>query len=313
MSRQGSVAILGLGVSTVDDLLTVEYHPLPNDKQKVLSRTRQCGGLTGSALVAASRMGVRCGHLISLGTGELSSFVREKLTAENIELFESNADPAAEPFLSVIINERQTGERSILWDNSRALPPKIGVRERELALSAGCLFVDHVWSDGLVEVVKEARAAGVPVVGDFERTMGESLELMSATNHVILPYGYAQTLFGKTISCGEAASRLASEPGRDVACVTDGMNGSWFALGEKPEAVYRQQVFPMEHVVDTTGCGDVFHGVYAACLVKGYSPAERFLRASAAAALKTQKAGAQAGAPTEAELEAFLASRGGGK
>ena len=97
-----SLDILGLGVSTIDELIVLEHHPRLNEKQKILSRSRQCGGLTGSALVAASRMGCRCGYLIALGTGELSAFLRAHLTGEGIALFEDGADPETE-FLRAVL------------------------------------------------------------------------------------------------------------------------------------------------------------------------------------------------------------------
>jgi len=58
--------------------------------------------------------------------------------------------------------------------------------------------------------------------------------------------------------------------------------------------------------VDTTGCGDVFHGAYAAALARGLEVAASTRFASAAAALKATKYGGQAGIPTRAAVEAFL-------
>jgi sugar/nucleoside kinase (ribokinase family) len=62
--------------------------------------------------------------------------------------------------------------------------------------------------------------------------------------------------------------------------------------------------------VDTTGCGDVFHGAYASALARGLGLAERVRFASAAAALKATRHGGQAGIPTRDTTEAFLRGRG---
>ncbi len=299
--------ILGLGVSTVDELVVLEHHPRLNEKQKILSRSRQCGGLTGSALVAASRMGCRCGYLIALGTGELSAFLRARLTGEGIRLFEDGANPETEPYYAMILSEEGSGERSVLWDNSRSRAPFIGEPERRLALSAKCLFVDHVYAASIVGLVAEARAAGVDVVGDFERTTPSSPELMALTNHIILPLAYARAAAGmEGGSAAELAAHFARAPGRAVACVTDGAHGAWHAAGDAPEAVLHQPAFPVEPLVDTTGCGDVFHGVYCAGLVGGLPVRDRIRACSAAAALKARVRGAQAGAPRRAELDRFL-------
>lgn len=298
------VDIFGFGVATVDDLIVVGHFPLPNDKQPVLEKVRQGGGLTGTALVAASRLGCACTLAISLGEDELSRYVRHTLGAE-VELLENPA-AGGSPFHSVIINESGSGERSILWDNSNTLPPAAGERELRLAGEAGCLFVDHVFADAALPVARAARDAGTPLVGDFERSDGGALELLALTDHVIVPLGFAVRAVGEAVP-EEAVRKLLRGSGRTLVCVTDSERGCWWGLGDNPGIVHHQPAFKAEKVVDSTGCGDVFHGVYAACLVRGLPPAERIRRASAAACIKAGKIGAQAGAPTLAELEAFLA------
>lgn len=300
------IDILGLGVSTIDDLLMVKRFPRVNEKQEIVSSTRQCGGLTGSALVAAARLGCRCGHVISLGEGELSSFLRREMVREGISLLERSDCPDAEPYHSIIITEEPTGERSILWDDAKSLPPHIGKKEMAMAAEAGCLFVDHIYAEQLLEIAAAARQAGTPVVGDFERSTPGGQELMDLTDHLIIPLDYAKQLLGETVSAESAVRMLARRPGRALVCITDGAHGAWYALGDHPEQVMHQPIFRMDCVVDSTGCGDVFHGAYAAGIVKGWPPAERIRRAAAASALKTQKPGAQAGAPTLSQLETFL-------
>lgn len=299
--------ILGLGVSTVDDLLRVDHFPRLNEKQKILFSSRQCGGLTGSALVAAARLGCRCGYAITLGDGELSAFTRRELGREGIVILGSGTSPEVEPYHSIIITEAGAGDRSILWNNDLARPPVVGEREMALAMEAGCLFVDHVYASAIMDVVREARRQGVAVVGDFERTTPGSPELMDLTDHILLPLAYARQVYGEGRDAPSLVRALASVAGRSLACVTNGVEGAWYALGEDPERVYHQAIFPVDEVVDTTGCGDVFHGAYAAGLVAGLLPAERIRRAAAAAAFKTRKPGAQAGAPTTTELNAFMA------
>lgn len=298
--------ILGLGVSTIDELLLLEHFPKQNFKQGILSRKRQCGGLTGSALVAAKRQGCSCGHVITLGTGELSRFLRESMEREGIALFEDGADPRVEPYYSLILTEQDDGERSILWDDSMSRPPAVDTWRTEI-LSARCLFVDHVYAESLAGIVAEARAAGIDVVGDFERTGPGVEELVRMTNHLILPMGFCKEFFGDGVEAAEAVRKFAEAPGCSLACVTDGVNGSWFASGDEPKDVRHQPAFLVDDVVDTTGCGDVFHGVYAAGVALGLSPAESIRRASGAAAMKTRMPGAQAGAPTKEELDKFLA------
>ena len=58
--------------------------------------------------------------------------------------------------------------------------------------------------------------------------------------------------------------------------------------------------------VDTTGCGNVFHGAYAAALIHGMSIPVALRFASVAAALKATRPGGQMGIPTRSVVEAQM-------
>jgi sulfofructose kinase len=94
-----------------------------------------------------------------------------------------------------------------------------------------------------------------------------------------------------------------------VVAVTAGAKGCWFAESKSPDHVEHQAAFPVQ-VIDTTGCGDVFHGAYAAALAQGHALRERFRIAAAAAALKATAPGGQAGTPNQLQLTEFLRQSG---
>ena len=100
----------------------------------------------------------------------------------------------------------------------------------------------------------------------------------------------------------EAAGRALVERGVGGCAITCGARGSLVVTGDAAERV---PAFEIE-VVDTTGCGDVFHGAYAAGLAGGMSLEERVRLASVAAALKASRLGGQAGAPRRTEVDADL-------
>ena len=54
--------ILGAGTMTVDDFLHVARYPAPDRKAAVLRKSRRLGGLIGTALAAAARLGASCGY-----------------------------------------------------------------------------------------------------------------------------------------------------------------------------------------------------------------------------------------------------------
>src|SRR5205807_295501 len=111
-------------------------------------------------------------------------------------------------------------------------------------------------------------------------------ELLDLVDHLIVSRAFACKLTGKQ-DAADAVERLWS-PQRQVAIVTCGEQGCWFRAAGGP--VRHQPAFAVA-AVDTTGCGDVFHGAYAALLAQGVALPERIRFATAAAALKAMRPG----------------------
>jgi len=99
--------ILGLGCVAVDDLLYVPSFPVANTKVRVLTRERQCGGLAGTALVTAARLGARCAFAGLLGTDELSRVIEENFEREGVEVsFAPRSEDAPTPHSVIIMGTK---------------------------------------------------------------------------------------------------------------------------------------------------------------------------------------------------------------
>src|SRR5436190_15346202 len=105
--------ILGIGCVAVDDLLYVQAYPAPDAKVRVRQRERQCGGLTATALVAASRLGARCAFAGVLGDDEASRFVLDALAHEGVDVEPRVARAAARPIHSTVIVDETHHTRTI--------------------------------------------------------------------------------------------------------------------------------------------------------------------------------------------------------
>jgi ribokinase len=170
------------------------------------------------------------------------------------------------------------------------------------------LLVDHLGIDGMIEAARVAREAGVPVLADFEEIDQPRFEeLLGCVDHLILSRDTACALSGASTP-GDAALALAA-PGREVVAVTAGAEGCWYldCRGGRPQ---HQPAFAVR-TVDTTGCGDVFHGAYASALARGLDLSERIRFAAAAAALKATRRGGQRAIPDRAAVEELLARAAG--
>ena len=128
---------------------------------------------------------------------------------------------------------------------------------------------------------------------------------MELTTHLIVSREFAEQIAPGT-PIAEAVKRIRRHAQQTVV-VTCGAEGCWY-LGEGVEEPAHQPAYRVQ-VVDTTGCGDVFHGAYAAALARGLPLPKRIRIASATAAMKATHTGGQAGIPTWEAVTAFLRSR----
>ena len=112
--------ILGLGFTAVDDLIYVESYPVADSKVRIRRRDRQGGGLTGTALVAAARMGARCQYAGGLGSDELSRFVERRLQEEGIGLEYLDRREDVRQLHSMIVVDETRQTRTIFCDANGA-------------------------------------------------------------------------------------------------------------------------------------------------------------------------------------------------
>jgi sulfofructose kinase len=299
-----SIDVLGLGCVAVDDLLYVPSFPAVNTKVRVLSWERQCGGLTGAALVTAARFGARCAFGGLLGRDELSQVIEENFLKEGVEVkFAPRAMDASVVHATIIV-AAETGTRNIFYRINGRLGADDLLPTESVIRSARVLFLDHYGMVGNLRAALIARAAGIPIVADFERDDDPRLqELLRLVDHIVLPEDMAAKVTGKR-SPQSAAEALWHKECHAVV-ITCGVAGSWFA--GKDQMVMHQPAFKVR-AIDTTGCGDVFHGAYAAALAQGATLSECVRLASAAAALKATRPGGQRGIPTRNQVDEFLQS-----
>lgn len=294
--------ILGIGTAAVDDLLLVEEFPRPESKVDILESTRQGGGQTATAMVAAARQGVKAAFCCHLGFDDLSLYTIRELEKEGVDCSPCVQSEEGNPFHSIIIVDQAEQTRTILHSGGNVCPPADAIT-LELISFARYLFIDDNSRNSGIKAARIARSLGIPVIADVEPDPPpEYMEMLPLIDHLVIGRELAAVLSGKT-SLSEIASGLC---GKDRTCciVTAGDEGCWYSIhGEPAMHATGYQV----GVIDTTGCGDVFHGAYAAALARGETIAQAVKLANASAALKATKIGGRLGIPDLATLQRFLA------
>ncbi|HEX8834484.1 MAG TPA: PfkB family carbohydrate kinase [Abditibacteriaceae bacterium] len=299
--------ILGFGALAVDDLLYVDEFPLRDGKTRVRHRHREGGGLAGTALVAASRLGVKTAWCGVLGNDELSRYSHEQLEIEGVDCSRILKEPDARPHYSVIV-VCSDGSRSILACNDGVTPFPAAQMDESLLRPARVVFIDHTTGETGVAAASLAQQLGIPVVADIERVDAPYVpEMLPLIDHLLINLQTAKVLACE--STAEDCVKRLMTPGRIACVVTDGAHGCWLANADSPHEVQHVPAFAVD-VVDTTGCGDVFHGAYMACLARGEDVQAAVRFASATAAIKATQRGGRSGIPDRATVEAFMSSVG---
>jgi sugar/nucleoside kinase (ribokinase family) len=140
---------------------------------------------------------------------------------------------------------------------------------------------------------------GTPCRSVLDLEDGESGWLWRAIElgtDVIMPFAAARKLTGAE-SPQDALHKLAESTDAQVV-VTDGTEGSWALT---PDGIYHQAAFQVK-ATDTTGCGDVFHGAYAAGLLEGMPLKMRLEFAAWLASMTATKVGGREALLSRSEL-----------
>jgi sugar/nucleoside kinase (ribokinase family) len=298
------IDVLGLGAVAIDDLLYVDVYPPTDAKVPVRCRRRQLGGLAGTALVTVSRLGGRAAYAGVLGDDDLSNAVVAGLAREGIDLSDLVKRLGARPIHSTVVVTREA-TRTIFFDTSGVMGADRELPELTLIRRARVLLVDNFGVAGMIRAARIARDAGIPVVGDFESDDDPQFtDLLSLVDHLILSADFAQRLTRTPDPRGMVA-RLWG-PTRRAVLVTCGAAGVWYRSSEGGMGLRHQPAFRVQ-AMDSTGCGDVFHGAYAFALSRGLDIAGCIRVAAAAAAIKATRPGGQAGIPDWPGVVTFLA------
>ena len=297
--------VTGIGQCSLDYLAFVDAYPPLDTKKEILQWHEEGGGPVATALVALSRLGVRCRFSGVVGDDDAGGKIQRSLAEEGVDISGLKMRRASVSQTAFIAVERETGRRTIFW--LRPTGEALGKAELGEDFLVGCsmLLLDGLMAEISIHAAGEAGRRGLPVMLDAGRVRPGMVELAGLSDYVVGSEEFAREL-GWELSPG-ALSRERERLGAKALTITLGERGSITASSGGD--CFETAAFKVD-VVDTTGAGDVFHGGYAYGLLQGWGIRRTVAFASALAAIKCTMAGGRAGIARLAEVMSFMLAAG---
>ncbi len=290
---------VALGFCSNDHLCLLPEIPL-DAKVQMLEHQIQGGGPAATAAVAAARLGVSSAFVGTIGDDSdgqaiLREFQAEGVCTEALRVRSGCASPIAYCWI-----DQPSGKRSVAW--TRGNLPELTPDEVDLAGigQARILHLDGHQPRAALAAAKAARERGILVNLDAGTLRDGVPELLEYVDILIASEGFARQ-YSVESDLEKALPKLAKAGARVTGCT----------MGEAGSMLYDQGKFIRcpafkVKVVDTTGCGDVFHAAFGIRFLETGDPAESQRFAAAVSALKCRKLGGRAGIPSRADVEEFL-------
>jgi sulfofructose kinase len=295
--------VYGLGQCALDYIGTVDAYPEPDVKCEISDLVIQGGGPVATALVALARWGASCVFAGVLGDDLFGRMIRASLDDEGVDTSQILVREKAGSQFAFALAEPKTGRRTIFWRRPTGPRPRPEEIDFSIIRRARVFHTDGLFAEACLAGARAAKAARVPVVVDAGTLREGILELAGASDYFLASEGFSRAFVGGDKPV-ETCRRLA-ELGPRVTGVTLGEKG-YVALAEgkvMERPAYRVQA------VDTTGCGDVFHGAFTYGLLQGWNVEKSLDFAAWAAAMASLKLGGRAGIPSLAEVREWCDSR----
>ena len=292
--------VVGLGQCCIDYLGVVEHYPDVNEKEEVNNLTVQGGGPVATAMVTLSRLGASTAFIGKVSDDYFGDLIKDGLTSEFVNIDHIIVEKDKSSQFAFIVIEKETAKRTVLWSRASVTPLRPEEINKNVINTAKVLLLDGLMKEGSIVAAECAREAGVTIVVDAGSKREGALALVNLSDYFI-----ASEDFARQFSHGNDPKTVAMELlglGAKTVVITLGKKGS---ICVSPESYFYQPAFKVK-AVDTTGCGDVFHGAFLFGLLQKWDLRETIRFASAAAALKCREIGGRTAIPNFREVEEFL-------
>ena len=293
---------IGIGFCSNDHLAVLPFIPM-DTKVRMLSHRIMGGGPAANSTAGAASLGKSAAFVGTVGDDADGDMILRDFRAQGVDTSMVKVRPGATSAIAYLWIEEKTGNRSCAWTREGLDELTADEINPEAIASAKVLHVDGHNAAGAMAAANVARAAGVLVNYDAGTHRDGMEELLGLADLMICSEEFILKLTG--LKDAEEAVRQVWAKYRPKVCgATMGVRGSMAFDGTE---FVRCPAFKVEKVVDTTGCGDLFHTGFAIRYLETQDLMECQRFGAAVSAIKCRGlSGRPPSAPTRAEVEAFL-------
>ena len=297
--------IVGIGACVFDTLYNIPSYPKEDTKLRATASKTAGGGPVATGLVAAQKLGVDTAYIGILSDDNGGKYLIEDFQKYGVKTDLVEIKSGHRSFASVLWLCTDTATRTCVFDKGNLPPLMLNDVQRQAIRDAELLMVDGNEMDAAIEAAKIARENGTKVLYDCGGLYEGVEKLLSLTDIMIPSEEFALCHTGCT-TAEKAAKKLYEDYGPQVVVITQGKRGGIMYDGENTVSY---PIYPAV-VVDSNGSGDVFHGAFAAGVIKGFEYLTCCHFSSAVSAIKCMGVGSRQSVPDFETVKKYLKENG---
>ena len=258
-----------------------------------------------TGLVAASKLGEQTAYIGLLSNDNGGKFLKGDFEKYGVDTTYIDVKNGYRSFASVLWLCADSATRTCVFDKGDLPPLELNEPQKKAIAEAEILMVDGNEMDAAVKAAEYARRNGTKVFYDCGGLYPNVDKLLALTDIMIPSEEFAIGHTGCN-NAEDAARKLYELYSPDVVVVTQGKRGGIVFDGK---AVTEYPIYPAE-VVDSNGSGDVFHGAFAAGILKGFDYLKCCHFSSAVSAIKCMGIGARESVPSFEAVKKYMKENG---
>ena len=296
--------LIGFGDPFLDLVVKLNKLPQSNQNCQIKEYAFQGGGNVPTAIVAASRLGLKTALIGCVGNDLFGKMGLADLEYNGVDVSHMSVQDGKKSNFCICVSESEVNGKEFISKPGDFL--NIGEDElnEEFFRSTKMMHVALI-TPAVARACDIVRASGGKISTDANYYRPYTYDYYDKIDIFIGSETYYQSFCkDKGLSPDEYEKNMKALQGfgPEIVIFTFGEQGCKGVYGD---CYFEQPAFKVD-TVDTTGAGDVFHGAFDCFYLQGYSVEECARRASAVSAIKCTRPGGRSGIPTSDILNKFI-------